>query len=136
MDTNNKKTIKVFVYGTLKVGGLFVNDSLDSNRKSVSHAVMDNATLYNLLEAFPGVITGQGGQVKGEIHEYVDPDTVLKIMDIIEGYDRHNKEESLFLRKIGVVKNNDTGGNEEVVFYEFNEKYMPKKAKIIENGEW
>jgi len=107
---------KVFVYGTLKVGGYFA-EGLDKARKS-SVPAKATGKLINIDNRFPGLIDGDG-TVHGEIHEYDQFDRVLMVMDGIEGYTKRDPENSLYRRRVIEVET-DAGETEEVYAYFFN----------------
>lgn len=135
--------VKLFVYGTLKVGGALTNKILDKKRIRVNNAMLSKALLYD-LGAFPGVVPSDDvfDKVYGEVHEYEDEATVLDIMDQIEGYNPDVPDKSLFLRQKAFVYNKDTDEYEEVYFYKFNkQRVLPNKdlselGSVVKSGKW
>ncbi|RLF86848.1 hypothetical protein DRN34_02880, partial [Thermococci archaeon] len=111
------KVKKVFVYGTLKVGGYFA-EGLDKVRKNSAPA-KTTGKLINIDNRFPGLIDGEG-VVHGEIHEYNQFDRVLTVMDNIEGYIKRDPDNSLYKRRIIEVET-ESGDMEEVYAYFFNQ---------------
>lgn len=122
------KTKFFFVYGTLKVGGVFA-EHFDIYRLSAEKATLNNMDLYN-IGWFPGILPGKG-TVVGELHEYREPDIVLEHMDQIEGYNRD--KDDLFIRKSRSVVT-ETGKNVEATVYIFNGTNVP--TDLIKSGVW
>lgn len=100
-------TKKFFVYGTLKVGGVLATQ-FDTCRKKCVKATLPNYALYD-LGWFPGILKNTGEEVFGEIHTYDDDDFdyVLGQFDRIEGYHEQHKEQSLYLREVVSVVDED-----------------------------
>lgn len=122
--TPGHDTIKVFVYGTLKVGGHFAAEfnsvRLDSKPGTIQ------GTLYSITDGFfPGVKLEGKGEVHGELHTYEKAEAVLARLDQIEGegylYDRTAVEVRL-----------DDGEVEEAITYIY--KHSTENDEIIENG--
>lgn len=84
----------VFVYGTLKRGGVLHHHM--KGGRFLGNDVVENCTLY-MLEWYPAVVHGTS-QVHGEVYE-VD-DLLLSLLDEVEG------EGSLYKRKIVTTRNN------------------------------
>lgn len=124
------KVEKVFVYGTLKVGGRFAK-ALDKVRRSSTPAKVVGK-LMNVNGFYPGLIDGDS-IVYGEVHEYKEFDKVLEHMDNVEGHVRHKPEFSLYRRK--VVKAEMKGGDTaEVYAYFFNQP--TEGMDEVETGIW
>ena len=123
------KTGFFFVYGTLKVGGVFA-EHFDIHRLSTEKATLKGMRLYN-IGWFPGILHGRG-VVVGELHEYKEPDTVMVQMDQIEGY--NGGKSSLFNREYKTVIT-ESGKEVKAVVYIYNNKPSPE-MKVIENGVW
>lgn len=119
-----------FVYGTLKVGGVFA-ERFNTYRLSSEKATLHDMSLYN-LGWFPGILPGTGSVI-GEVHEYKDPDIVLRHMDRIEGYSGNKND--LFTRECRTVIT-EAGKEIEAVVYIYNSNINPKIMKIVENGVW
>lgn len=93
------ETTKVFVYGTLKVGGAFAS-RFDDFRISSKRAVA-KGSMYD-LGGCPAAHFWDEGEIVGEIHEYINPNKVLRHFDRIEGYQK-GREYNLYNRiKINV----------------------------------
>jgi gamma-glutamylcyclotransferase (GGCT)/AIG2-like uncharacterized protein YtfP len=118
---------KFFVYGTLKVGGKLA-ESFDETRETVVKAVLPGHDLFN-LGWFPGIKPGEGA-VHGEVHTYKRD--VTDHFDTIEGYNKKNEENSLYLRRTVTVKTED--GEVEAEAYVFN-RGVYEESKI-ETGVW
>ena len=124
------KTDLFFVYGTLKVGGLFATQFDDFRINSVN-AEIEGYDLFD-LGSFPGIKPGNG-KVIGELHEYRNPEEVTKNMDRIEGYQPELKD-GMYLRRRVSVKTED-GKIKETNIYVFNLR-IPDRAKKITSGIW
>ncbi|MGD9160890.1 MAG: gamma-glutamylcyclotransferase [Desulfobacteraceae bacterium] len=127
------KTSKVFVYGTLKVGGRFDYPVFSKARKKVEEAVI-KGSLYS-LGSFPTVKIKEKGQVHGEVHTFSPDDmaVVMSRMDSIEGYNAECPEKGLYNRHQVKAKLPD-GSVTTVWVYEYNGPVT--KAERIESGVW
>jgi len=76
---------RVFVYGTLKVGGRLDRVSLKNARTAVRNAIITGA-IYN-LGSYPTIKLDKDGEVIGEVHTFHKDnfDAVLSTIDMIEG---------------------------------------------------
>jgi gamma-glutamylcyclotransferase (GGCT)/AIG2-like uncharacterized protein YtfP len=120
---------KVFVYGTLKVGGYFSSNVSDLllNHKPASI----NAIMYSIDDSYPGIIEGGNSKVKGEVHTFSDKKEALRRMDRIEGYYKEGDANNLYNRVKTTVETED--GDEEVYTYVFARSignYKPIKTGI------
>lgn len=125
------ETVKIFVYGTLKVGGFFAH-RFDRVRLSSVEATLYDHALYD-LGSFPGVVSSHNGTVHGEVHTFSHGEEVLAKMDYIERYNPHKEKSSLYVRQITTVQT--PAGPKEVYLYVFNQP-LPAGAKKIMNGIW
>lgn len=130
-------TNKVFVYGTLKAGGRFDNSYVATKRTKIDKAHIKGVKILN-LGSFPGVIESEdeGSTVFGEIHEFENIDSVIKEMDRIEGYTSSDEKNSLFVRKVVDVVNENTGEPEKVFMYRFNQMKYVNDPDVVESGVW
>jgi gamma-glutamylcyclotransferase (GGCT)/AIG2-like uncharacterized protein YtfP len=132
----------VFVYGTLRKGGLR-HPIVERCACLTAEATLQDFAMYN-LGPFPA-ITGEAGEsVKGEVYE-VDEE-LLALLDRIEGYHEKNPNDSLYRRKR--VKVNDSDGHAYRCFtYEIAPRFLAQlkqagsfgKAKDpekVESGDW
>jgi gamma-glutamylcyclotransferase (GGCT)/AIG2-like uncharacterized protein YtfP len=126
----NEKTDFFFVYGSLKIGNFF-SERFNAFRIRSEKASVKGYDLFNFGH-FPGIIEGKG-LITGEVHMYRDVDTVLNIMDRIEGY-FGDHEQSLYVRKKEKVIT-AKGEEIEAYIYIFNRE-LPSYAKKIESGVW
>ena len=118
--------MKVFVYGTLKVGGKF-SVYVDKMREDVVPHTLHGYEMYSVSGMYPAIKEGDGA-IYGEIHTLNEK--ALPILDRIEGYNANNKESSLYLRETIFVD------GEEVYVYIFNDKkYLDGCEKVVE-GVW
>lgn len=122
--------VKIFVYGTLKIGGYY-SKYLDEYRHSSKIATI-HGTLFNAGE-FPALIEKGNNIICGEIHEYKEPETALSTMDHIEGFIGKNSEKNLFIRKEVEVqlKNSD-----KCMAYVYLFAHNTDKMEQIKNWKW
>lgn len=123
--------LNFFVYGTLKVGGRFA-ERFDKFRVSVKNGTLKNVDLFD-LGSFPAIIDGTN-KVFGEIHQYEQEETVLKIFDTIEGYNRNKESESFYIRKEVTVETDD-GKEVRAIAYFMNGR-VPQSARQVTSGTW
>lgn len=124
--------MKVFVYGTLKLGGMFSEKFLPL-RISSERATLENFAMFSIRGYYPGIVFSEGGVVHGEVHEYQHGEAVLAEMDRIEGCGGKNKKDNLYNRYPQTVKLNY--GKEVIAqVYIFNGSVAGFKK--IESGEW
>lgn len=122
-----RNTGLIFVYGTLKLGGFYA-DQFDSFRiDSVKGHIEGN--LYD-LGSFPGILLSGKNKVHGELHKYSEFDTVIKLMDQIEGYRGENHPDNFYERK-AVEVTTETGEIIEAVTYSLAAKQL---LDIVEKG--
>lgn len=126
-------SVKIFVYGTLKVGGRYAahfNASRDNSVKATVYGRIYGGYGYPRLLLAP---ESEGPTVEGELHTYRDPEHVVALMDRIEGYEE-GRSDNLYNRKRVKVKLED-GTEEEAYIYEYAQP-LEKGAKLIESGKW
>lgn len=130
MDKNNMKFVKIFVYGTLKIGGYY-SKHLDKYRHSSEIATL-HGTLFNTGE-FPALIEKGNGVIHGELHVYKKPEIVLSIVDRIEGFFDKSSINNLFIRKRAIVqpKNSD-----KCMAYVYFFARNTNEMKQIKDGKW
>jgi gamma-glutamylcyclotransferase (GGCT)/AIG2-like uncharacterized protein YtfP len=124
---------KVFVYGTLKVGGRLDRGSLKKARTSVENATIVGA-IYS-LGPYPTIKLDKEGEVVGEVHTFHgdDFDAILSTMDMIEGYNPAKPENGLYNRHVVSAKLED-GTTTEAWAYEYNGDVPEDKR--IKSGVW
>lgn len=128
---------KLFVYGTLKVGGRFAS-SFDETRKSAVKATVEGQLWGDKdFTGYPMMFHGEGEIVHGELHEYdADMNELIHEMDRIEGFRVHDPEQSLFIRELINVTLED-GTTEKAWAYFFNgeNRRFPNTVKH-DDGVW
>lgn len=123
----SKEITRVFVYGTLKVGGYFAS-RFDDFRISSTKAIF-KGTLFD-AGGYPALIEIGNDIIHGEVHEYMEPTIVLEKMDFIEGFDKDKEEKmNLYVRKKVMI---DDEPEIHVYFFQQSVKHM----KRIKNGIW
>jgi gamma-glutamylcyclotransferase (GGCT)/AIG2-like uncharacterized protein YtfP len=87
----------VFFYGTL-MAGFDRRERADIDRKLtfVGRGTI-RAALFD-LGLYPAAVPSPEGHVSGELYETIEPDTVLAVLDEIEGYRPGHPEQSLYTR--------------------------------------
>jgi gamma-glutamylcyclotransferase (GGCT)/AIG2-like uncharacterized protein YtfP len=87
----------VFFYGTLMLPFQRAGRSrIDEHLQFVGHGTI-NAALFD-LGIYPAAVPTPDGRVRGEVHEMLEPLTVLRELDGIEGYRASEPESSLYTR--------------------------------------
>lgn len=87
----------VFFYGTLMVPFQRAGRSrIDEHLRLVGRGTI-NATLFD-LGIYPAAVPTPDGLVHGEVHQMLEPLTVLRELDRIEGYRAGEPESSLYTR--------------------------------------
>jgi len=123
--------LKVFVYGTLKVGGSNANP-YDMVRVS-SKKAYTLGHLFNVNNHFPAAIFGsEKSRIYGEIHEYSDPEETQTRLNRLEGCREENDPNNLYNHKTIEVFSN--GEVESCLAYEFNREV--NNLPIIPSGVW
>jgi gamma-glutamylcyclotransferase (GGCT)/AIG2-like uncharacterized protein YtfP len=129
-----KEINKVFVYGTLKVGGFFGEKFNNVRISSVPATV--KGTLFHVPamfpSSFPGLKLAGDGVVHGELHAFDRIDDVIRAIDRIEQYFEDYPEESMYVRKKMDVETAE--GTEKAYVYEYNGS--TKGFKIVVDGDW
>ena len=120
--------MKLFTYGTLKVGGYF-SKMFDDIRGSVKKATI-KGTMYNIDNKFPGLILQGDTTIQGEVHEY--PDGLLEDFDRIEGYLGPGANNLYDRVQVDVIL--EDGTVEQAITYVFAQD--PKWYNKIVSGEW
>ena len=88
----------VFFYGTLMSGFHRPGRSrLDRMLKPVGRGWVQ-AALYD-LGVYPAAIPAQDGLVWGEVHQMIDAESVLSVLDEIEGHNEGELDTSLYTRQ-------------------------------------
>jgi len=128
------KILNVFVYGTLKEGRPLDRKVFADTRLSVTPATIVGS-LYN-LGPYPAIKLKGKGLVQGEIHKFHKDDIkeIVKIMDMIEGYNPKSEEKNnLYNRRVVTAKTKD-GEKTDVYVYEYSRE--PKASMKIDDGLW
>jgi len=86
--------MKLFVYGSLRTG--CYNHHHLEGAEFVDFATVKDHVMVD-LGAYPAAIEMNGKQIVGEVFE-VDT-TILNNIDILEGYNKYDEEDSLYVRK-------------------------------------
>lgn len=130
MKQDTTTPLKIFVYGTLKVGGRFAV-RFNNLRLSVRPGKI-KGTMFSIGDSYPGVILHGDNVINGEIHEYTDAAQVEQALDRIEGYFGEGDTTNLYHKRLVAV---DTeSGQEACIMYEFA-RDTSKYTQILE-GEW
>jgi len=129
-ERSKENPVKIFVYGTLKVGGHFAA-AFDERRMECVEATLENAALYKVCNMYPGIVEEEGAVVRGELHTLRDAEAVIQRMDQIEGY-REGGKHNLFNRHKVTVQ---TENGEEEAFAYFYANH-DETCKRIEDGVW
>ncbi len=125
-----EKTMKVFVYGSLKRG--FGNNTVLGDSPFLSEGMLYGNFAMFSLGSFPGVIKSKShkGPIHGEVFE-VDSQTLSRL-DMLEGYNEFNTDLSFYNREMVSVLMPD-GETVECLTYFLNETPVDGQVK---DGVW
>lgn len=124
------KFLKVFVYGTLKVGGRFAK-RFDDVRVNVKPGTV-KGTMFDINKSFPGLILEGDTEITGEVHEYEDAEAVERSLDRIEGYSGPDSKHNLYNKAEVEVDTPD--GTETCKVYVFAKEVS--HFDKVETGIW
>lgn len=122
----------VFFYGTLmtpfnRTARLQINDHLVfKGRGSIRAALFD-------LGIYPAAVPASDSRVRGEIYQMLQPATVLRALDELEGYRPTDPETSLYTRTLTPVATDD-GTVIDAWAYFYNAPLG--RAERIESGDY
>lgn len=125
-----EEKIKVFVYGTLKVGGKFARH-YDPHRLSTKPGTI-KGTMFDILGSFPGVVLNGETVISGEVHEYSNPEKVVPSLDNLEGFNGDNNPNNLYNKEVILVTTDE--GEELCQVYTFARD--TEKYKEVKTGVW
>ncbi len=126
----SKNNLKVFVYGTLKKGGVF-SKRFDKNREKVKIGKI-KGTMFSINNSFPGVVLNGKTIITGEVHEYSNAEEVERSLDNIEGFAGLEDPSNLYNKEIVEVETED--GTEICKMYTFA-RNLNNYSKI-DSGVW
>jgi gamma-glutamylcyclotransferase (GGCT)/AIG2-like uncharacterized protein YtfP len=122
----------VFFYGTLMSGFRRPGRArLDVALRLVGRGFIQ-AALFD-MGLYPAAIPATDGKVWGEVNEILDTDSVLATLDEIEGYNVHDPESGLYIRRKAPVILDD-GGLKNAWVYFYNAPLG--RAERIESGNY
>lgn len=124
-------TLKVFVYGTLKVGGFF-SKRFDDYRLSSKEATT-KGTMFDSGSSYPAVVLEGDDTITGEVHEYSNKSEVELRMDYIEGFGGSNDSPGNLYNKYEITVNTKDG-SEKCIMYGFARD--TNELKKVESGIW
>jgi len=130
-----EKSLKVFVYGTLKEGRPLDRKGLADMRISVKAATIEGS-IFNFKHAgYPTIKLDGKGLVIGEVHTFPEKHMkeVQQAMDAIEGYNRHHPDQGLYNRH-EIKATLEDGKVVTAWAYEYNGKVDQELR--IEEGVW
>jgi len=90
------------------------------------------AALFD-LGIYPAAVPAQDGRVWGEVHRMIDPESVLDVLDDIEGYSAQEPDSSLYTRS-QIPVSLENGGTVTAWVYFYNAPLG--KAERIESGDY
>jgi gamma-glutamylcyclotransferase (GGCT)/AIG2-like uncharacterized protein YtfP len=126
-DPGSTSTAHVFVYGTLRRGDDNDITQLEPAPRYVGAAVVQG-TMHH-LEAYPGVVLGGAGEVRGEVYA-IEASLERKLDEIEAVYPQQTDE--YFKRRISV----EVGGELlTCIVYEINPQYIQGTRTIL-SGDW
>ena len=122
--------LKIFVYGTLKVGGAFAHN-FDKYRQSNKPGKI-KGTMFNIFGAYPGIKLTGDVEIEGEVHEYANALSVEAAFDRIEGYKGPGQPDNLYEKRTILVETAE--GTEECIIYEYARD--TKEFNQVKEGVW
>lgn len=125
--------MKIFVYGTLKVGGR-LSHSFDALRGQVVPASV-KGTMYSVHGSYPATVLSGDTEVKGELHQYgVEEEEVLTLLDRIEGYNPKGDPKNNLYNRVQTPVTLADGSTTTAMMYVFNRDVS--KFELIADGYW
>ena len=125
-------TDRVFFYGTLMTGfDRRQRAGIDAKLSYVGRGWIA-AALFD-LGIYPAAVPDPNGHVWGEVYRMLDPDSVLRALDEIEGYCIHEPDASLYMRLETPVAL-ESGATDAVWVYFYNAPLG--RAERIESGDY
>ena len=121
----------LFVYGTLLQGELrhptISECSIGDARTASTKGLLAN------LGDYPGMLTGEEGEVHGEVYQIDQMYPTLRTLDTIEGFYGYDSTNSLFTRTIVQIQTEQ--GMEWAWTYTYN-RDAEEETRIIQSGDW
>lgn len=133
------KQLPVFVYGTLLEGMGNWTHYLKGKTTKVVSGELTGFDMY-AVASFPGIVQTDfaDNKVYGELM-YIKPrmfNETISLVDMLEGYVKENKRNSMYLRKKVVVKT-ECGELVEAWVYVWNRPiHDPIRQFKVDNGSW
>lgn len=127
------ETNRIFVYGTLRQG-FPLHRFLERSGARLLGSGSIAGNLYDLGE-FPGALAASDpdAKVQGEVYELRDSDKQLRELDGIEEYNPEQPGNSLFVRRLAVVKLQN-GASVRAWTYFLSRK--PTNARRLASGDY
>ncbi len=125
-------TDRVFFYGTLMTGFRRPGRERIDPQIVFEGRGWIRAALFD-LGIYPAAIPASDGQVWGEVHKMKDPDSVLRALDEIEGYQPSEPDTSLYTR-VETPVTFASGGAGSVWVYFYNAPLG--RAQRVESGDY
>lgn len=127
--------IPFFVYGTLRNGFGNYEHLLKGNTiKEIPATIKGKMYSVSKSGGFPCVVAGND-TIKGELM-YIKEDrywSVMRNLDILEGYDYKNEQRSMYLRRLKEVT---LENGEKVLAWVYIWKGEVKKDLYVKSGDW
>ena len=124
---------RLFVYGTLTVGGI-LHDRWCGDALTIEPA-STTGRLYDLPLGFPAMVRGGRDPVYGQAMTFPDLKATLEKLDLLEGYDAEYPRRSMFLRRVRPVSLLDSGKKVHAYCY-FWRGCLPEGAVLVPSGRW
>ncbi len=118
--------MNVFVYGTLKQGGMY--HAYLKGAKLIEKDALASGTLYDTGFGYPAMTAGEDGTVAGEVYEV--PDELWAGLDEVE--DCTGSPDDLYEKITAEVKS-PSGSHQAVIYVAKKENLLRQR---IENGIW
>ena len=122
----------LFVYGTLRRGDCRNTLLEQAGCRLVWEEAWTPGALLD-LGAFPGLLPGEGGRVRGEVYAMPDPGALLGRLDLVEGFSGFGRSVNHFRRTALYVSG---PGGERLLAWAYAYACPPPVAVQIPSGDW
>ena len=124
--------MKIFTYGSMSEG--FVHFDRIKDFVINKQAATAKGKMYRLKVGYPVYLENGQDLISGSLLTLNSNELLLNIMDEFHGFNRNDREKSLYFRnEIEVFTENSS---EKTWVYSLNPTKLPKTATLIEGGDW
>lgn len=124
----------MFVYGTLKRGQINHCVMKHAGGEFVCDVELMNVAMYRRRRSFfPVAVRSDGDRIFGEVYKV--PKSTIPTFDVLEGFNRGNPSQSLFVRDICLVGSSVLNGEGAWIYLYNNPEQIPSDAIKIQRWE-